>query len=76
MKIILGRTYDKMNLSIRIRVIYAGPMLGRKGMLAIFQKKGKKRAKKGKSFENLDKNVQNLKIIGKRVASCVRLSHV
>ena len=39
------------------------------GMLAIFDKKGKKRArkrlkmaKKGKIFENLDKNVQNLKI--------------
>ena len=75
MKIIFGRTYDKMDLSIRIRVIYVGSILGRKGMRAIFQKKGKKRAKKEKIFENLDKNVRNLKIFGKRVASCVRLSH-
>ena len=57
MKIIFGRTYDKMDLSIRIRVIYVGSILGRKGMRAIFQKKGKKRAKKEKIFENLDKNV-------------------
>ena len=28
-----------------------------------FQKKGKERAKRGKIFENLGKNVQNLKIL-------------
>ena len=33
-----------------------------KGMRAIFQNKGKERAKKGKIFENLGKNKQNLKI--------------
>ena len=47
----------------------AGPFLESKDMRAIFQKKGKKRAKKflkkatqGKIFEKLGKNVQNLKI--------------
>ena len=46
-----------------------GPFLESKDMRAIFQKKGKKRAKKifkkatkAKIFEKLDKNVQNLKI--------------
>ena len=38
------------------------PGLERKGMRAIFRKKGKKRAKKGKIFENFGKNIQNLKI--------------
>ena len=36
----------------------AGPILESKDMCAIFQKKDKK----GKIFENLGKNVQNLKI--------------
>ena len=40
----------------------SGPILESKGMLAIFQKKGKKMFKKGKIFENLGKHVQNLKI--------------
>ena len=40
-----------------------GPILESKGMCAIFQKKSKKRAKKSKIFENLGKNVQNLKIV-------------
>ena len=40
----------------------SGPFLESKGMHAIFQKKGKKMLKKGKIFENLGKNVQNLKI--------------
>ena len=44
-------------------------------MRAIFQKKGKKGSKKGIIFENLGKNVQNLKIFWKRAASFVRLSH-
>ena len=50
--------------------IYLGLILESKGMRAIFlekeQNKGKrmlKRAKKGKIFENLDKNIQNLKIL-------------
>ena len=45
------------------------PILESKDMHTILQKKGKKRAKKclkrakrGKIFENLSKNVQNLKI--------------
>ena len=38
------------------------PVLERKGMRAILQKKGKKWAKKGKIFENLGKSVQNLNI--------------
>ena len=37
-------------------------------MCAIFQKQGKKRAKKGKIFENLGKNVYNLKIFLKRAS--------
>ena len=32
--------------------IYPGPLLERKGIRAIFQKKDKKRVKKGKIFEN------------------------
>ena len=40
----------------------AGPILESKGMRSIFQKKGKDRAKKGKVFENSDKNIQNLKV--------------
>ena len=39
-----------------------GPILDTKGMRAIFRKKDKKRAKKGKIFGNLGKNVQKLKI--------------
>ena len=50
----------------------SGPILERRGMHAIFQKKGQK---KGKLFENLSKNEQNLKIFWKRAASCVWLSH-
>ena len=41
----------------------SGPILGSKGMRAIFQKKGlKKRTKKGKILKKLGKNVQNLEI--------------
>ena len=50
----------------------AGPILESKDMRASFQTKGQNRAKKGKKmlkkgkrgeiFENLDKNVQSLKI--------------
>ena len=54
----------------------ARPILESKGMHAIFQKKGKKKkclksGKKGKIFENLGKNIQNLKIFGKRGGDCV-----
>ena len=40
----------------------SGPILESKSMHAIFQKMGKKILKKGKIFEILGKNVQNLKI--------------
>ena len=40
----------------------SGPTLESKGMGAFFQKKGKEMLKKSKTFENLGKNVQNLKI--------------
>ena len=46
-----------------------------KGMRAISQKKGKKRLKKGKLFESLGKNVQNLKISFKKAGDCMRLLH-
>ena len=39
-----------------------GSILESKGMRAIFQKKGKKKGKKGKIIENWGKNIQNLKI--------------
>ena len=40
------------------------PVLESKGMREIFQKKRvKKKGKKGKIFETLGKNVQNLKIL-------------
>ena len=35
----------------------AGPILESKGMRAIFQKKSKKKGKKGQIFEIVDKNV-------------------
>ena len=51
-----------INERITFSVPRAGPILESKDMRAIFQKKGKKRAKIGKIFENLDKNVQNGRI--------------
>ena len=42
--------------------VHPGLILESKGICAIFQKKGQKRAKKGKILENLCKNVKNLKI--------------
>ena len=39
---------------------------------AIFQKKDKTLFKKGQIFENLGKNVQNLKIFSKRAGDCMR----
>ena len=56
-------------------MLETGPILESKGMHAIFQKKGKKMAKKDKIFENLGKNIQNLKIFFKRTGDCMRLSH-
>ena len=42
-----------------------------------FQKMGKKKMlRKGKKFENLGKNVQNLKIFSRRAGDCVQSSHV
>ena len=56
-----------------------GPILESKDKSTIFHKNDKekclKRAKKGKIFENLRKNVQNLKIIWKKPGDCVWLSH-
>ena len=52
----------------------SGPILESKDMCAIFQKKGRKMlktTKKGKTFENLGKNVLNLKIFLKRAGDCV-----
>ena len=52
------------------------PYLESKGMHAIFQKKGKKGKKmfkKGKIFENLGQNVQNLKIFWKRAGYYMQL---
>ena len=43
-------------------MLSAGPILDSKGVCVIFQKKGQKKGKKGKVFENLGKNVQNLKM--------------
>ena len=43
-------------------VVDVGPILESEPMGAISQTKGKKRAKKDKTFENLDKNVKRLKI--------------
>ena len=48
-------TYQNMHVN-------AGPILESKGIHAIFQKKGRKKAKIGKIFENLGKNVHNFKI--------------
>ena len=42
--------------------MYSEPILESKSLCTIFQKKSKKRGKNGKMFENLGKNVQNLKI--------------
>ena len=51
-------------------LVYTGPILESEGIHAIFQKKGKKikakNVKKDKIFENLDKNVENLKVFWKR----------
>ena len=52
--------------------VWSGPILESKDMHATFQKKGKK-GKKGKIFENLGKNMHNLKIFWKRAGDCVRL---
>ena len=40
----------------------SGLILESKGMGSIFQKKEKEMLKKGKMLENLEKNLQNLKI--------------
>ena len=47
------------------------PILENAGMGAIFQRKGKEMLKKWK-FENLSKNVQNLKIFRKSASYCMR----
>ena len=56
----------------------AGLVLESKGMQAIFQKRAKNgqknvtKGEKGKIFENLGKNVQNMKNIWKRTGDCVQ----
>ena len=66
----IGSCFTWLHMSILgKRSTWAGPILESKGMRAIFQKK------KGKIFENLGKDVQNLKTFWKRAASCVRPSH-
>ena len=44
-------------------------------MSAVFQKKSKKILKKGKIFENLGKNVHNLKIFWKKAGHCMQILH-
>ena len=41
---------------------YAGLIIESKSMGVIFQKKGKEMLRRGKIFDNLGKNAQNLKI--------------
>ena len=58
----LARVDDKFS---KLFKSYFRPILESKGMHTIFQKKGKqmfKKGKKGKIFESLSKNIQNLKI--------------
>ena len=58
-----NESFKKMKKNPRDIIILpmSRPVLESKGMHTILQKKGKKRAKRGKIFENLSKNVQNLK---------------
>ena len=66
------KTFSKNYKAIRVWLWpvykFTGSILESKGRHAIFQKKDK-------IFENLGKNVQNLKIFRKRAASCMQLSH-
>ena len=74
---LLGLNIDNLTFNTHIAIKYlqdrcekikslTGPILESKGMRAIFQKKDKKRAKKGKIFENLGKNVQKFENILKK----------
>ena len=69
----------KVSIQVAVNSSVSGLIPENKDMLTIFEKKGKrkgkrmlKRAKKGKIFEKLGKNVQNLKIFWKRAGNCVR----
>ena len=64
--------YDNIKIKLWSRISISGSILESKDMCAVFQKKGQK---KGKMFENLDKNIQNLKIFWKRAASYMHLLH-
>ena len=64
-----------LNILSSSSVTFTTCAYSRKKGHACFQEKGKKRAKNGKIFENLGKNLQDLKTFWKRAASCVRLSH-
>ena len=50
----------------------AGAILESKGKRVIFQKKGKEMLEKSNIFENLGKNMQNLKTFWKGASDCVR----
>ena len=59
---------------------FSGAILESKGNAYDFSEKLQKRPKNWKKkgdkiFENLGKNVQNLKILWKKAGDCVRLSH-
>ena len=58
----LSQRYRKIIVIVFFAVYIPGPHLKSKGLRAIFQKNGKKITINGKIFENLSKNVQNLKI--------------
>ena len=72
-----NQNFEKMKKTSEYIIILQmckGPVLESKGIRAIFQKKGRKRVKTGKIFENLGENVQ--KFFWKRAASCARPLHV
>ena len=52
--------------------MFTGPILESKGMLAIFQKK---KGKKGQNILKFGQKCKKTKVILKKAASCVRLSH-
>ena len=78
---IFKREYEWKNLGVNAckLVSKSGPLLENKGMHVIFQKKGKKRAKKGKIFEKLSKNSKKIEFFFKKnrwlhaIISCNKL---
>ena len=53
-------------------LMFTGPILESKGMLAIFQKK---KGKKGQNILKFGQKCKKTKVTLKKAASCVRLSH-